>query len=108
MPDVLYGLGEPLLGYIELVGPILDLVRLQQADATSVLRAFVREIVWHVFSPRMKVQRVLIRRVPSWHGQMGHGGRVICSHNTFALYNIGKAGPQLPATCACGAQNTPV
>ena len=28
MPDVLYGLGEPLLGYIELVGPILDLVRL--------------------------------------------------------------------------------
>ena len=75
MPDVLYGLGEPLLEYIELVGPILDLVRLQQADATSVLRAFVREIVWHVFSPRMKVQRVLIRRVPSWHGQMGHGGR---------------------------------
>jgi hypothetical protein len=45
VPDVPHRFGEPLLRYTELVGPVLDLMRLQQADAASVLRTFIREIV---------------------------------------------------------------
>jgi hypothetical protein len=47
VPDVPYRFREPLLRYTEFVGPVLDFVRLQQTDAASVLRTFVREIVGH-------------------------------------------------------------
>jgi hypothetical protein len=45
VPDVPHRFGEPLLRYTEFVGPVLNFVRLQQADAASVLHTFVREIV---------------------------------------------------------------
>jgi hypothetical protein len=45
VPHIPHRFGEPLLRYTEFVGPILDFVRLQKADAASVLRTFVREIV---------------------------------------------------------------
>jgi hypothetical protein len=69
--DVLHRFGEPLLRCTEFVGPVLNFVRLQEADAGSVLRAFVCEIVWHVALSKIKVQRDLIRRAPS-HGQTGY------------------------------------
>ena len=57
MADVLHRLRQPFLGYIELVGPLLDLVRLEQADAAAVLRTFVLEIIWHGWSPSLRIQR---------------------------------------------------
>jgi hypothetical protein len=47
VPDVPDGFGKPLLRYTELVGPVLNFVRFQKADAASVLRTFVAEIVRH-------------------------------------------------------------
>jgi hypothetical protein len=47
VPDVPHRFGEPFLRYTEFVGPVLNFVRLEQADAASVLRTFVRDIVGH-------------------------------------------------------------
>jgi hypothetical protein len=47
VPHIPHRFGEPLLRYTEFVGPILNFVRLQEADAASVLRTFIREIVGH-------------------------------------------------------------
>jgi hypothetical protein len=56
--DVPHRFGEPLLRYIEFVGPVLNFVRLQEADAASVLRTFVCEIVGHSVL-RFDVKRIL-------------------------------------------------
>jgi hypothetical protein len=45
VPDVLHRFGEPLLRYTKFVGPVLNFVGLQETDAASVLRTFVREII---------------------------------------------------------------
>jgi hypothetical protein len=49
--DVLHRFRKPFLRYIEFVGPVLDFMRLEQADSASILRTPVGEIIWHTFSP---------------------------------------------------------
>jgi hypothetical protein len=49
--DVLHRFRKPFLRYIELVGPVLNFMRLKQADSASILRTPVGEIIWHAFSP---------------------------------------------------------
>jgi hypothetical protein len=51
VPDVPHRLGQPLFRDPEFVGPVLNFVRLEEADAASVLRTFVREIIGHSVSP---------------------------------------------------------
>jgi hypothetical protein len=51
VPDVPHGFGQPLFRDAEFVSPVLDFVRLKKADAASVLRTFVHEIIGHSVSP---------------------------------------------------------
>jgi hypothetical protein len=49
--DVPHRFRQPFFRSIEFVGTVLNLVRLKEADAASVLRTFVREIIRHRVSP---------------------------------------------------------
>jgi hypothetical protein len=51
VPDVLHRFGQPLFRDTEFVGPVLNFVRLKEADPAAVLRTFVREIIGHRDSP---------------------------------------------------------
>jgi hypothetical protein len=64
VPDVLHRFGEPLLRYIEFVSPVLNFVRLQKADAASVLRTFVREIIRHSVFSDLTFNAIVSGRVP--------------------------------------------
>jgi hypothetical protein len=49
--DVPHRFRKPFLRYIEFVGPVLNFMRLQQADSAAILRTPIGEIIWHIFSP---------------------------------------------------------
>jgi hypothetical protein len=65
VPDIPDGFGQPLLGYAEPVGPVLNFVRLQEADAALVLRTLLREIVGHDVLSNSTVNAIVSRRVPT-------------------------------------------
>src|SRR5262245_21365345 len=49
--DLPHRFRKAFLRYIEFVGPVLNFMRLKQADSASILRAPIGEIIWHAFSP---------------------------------------------------------
>src|SRR5262245_1574688 len=51
VPHAPHRFGQPLFRDTEFVGPVLNFVRLKKADAASVLRTFVHEIIGHSVSP---------------------------------------------------------
>jgi hypothetical protein len=64
VPDVPYRFGQPLLRYTEFVSPILNFMRLEEADAASVLRPFVCKIVGHNVLSDLTFNALVGGRVP--------------------------------------------